>query len=77
MRNGRCPRCGKGDIRVQAGFGRRWGPRNILNVGFWGVAKVDNYVCLACGYLESYVRAEDLGPIARSWEAVEPTESVG
>jgi hypothetical protein len=33
-------------------------------------AEVDNYVCLSCGYVETYIaKPEDLDFIAQNWEA--------
>jgi hypothetical protein len=37
---------------------------------------LDNYVCVACGYVESYVLdASSLGKIAEKWPKVQPGEA--
>ena len=64
MKAGNCPKRGKGDIRRAA---TRFSPRNHLQLDFWGIPAVEvlNYICVSCGYLESYVRESDLPTVAR------------
>jgi hypothetical protein len=40
---------------------------------FWSAAPLDNYVCVACGYVESYVGdATKLQKIVENWPRVQP-----
>jgi hypothetical protein len=44
---------------------------NAVPVGLTSIAALDNYVCTACGYVESYIGdAEKLTEIARRWVRV-------
>jgi predicted nucleic-acid-binding Zn-ribbon protein len=88
MKDGKCPKCSSGYIRVKksnigeyadSGGWFRYIPLNTVPIGaksgFFAdkalFAEVDNYVCLNCGYLESYIaNQEHLDFIAQNWEAV-------
>jgi len=75
MKNGLCPKCGARDIRVQRGSRRPDDFRNYLSLGWWSSgARVYNYACIACGYLESYIDAADLMKVAGKWDRVAPGE---
>jgi len=75
MKNGLCPKCGARDIRVQRGSRRPDDFRNYLSLGWWSSgARVYNYACIACGYLESYIDAADLMKVAGKWDRVAPAE---
>jgi hypothetical protein len=53
-----------------------WSHRNHLAVGFlgWRPVRVRNYVCVSCGYLENYIRTEDLRAVARAWRRGGPSK---
>jgi predicted nucleic-acid-binding Zn-ribbon protein len=72
MKSGICPKCGARDIHQD---GWRRCPRNFLPHGsFWGWSRVHNYVCVSCGYLESYIRTEDLEAVSKNWASVNPSK---
>jgi hypothetical protein len=70
MRDGICPKCGGNDIRT----GRHWAcRRDFLAASLRGnPARVINYVCTSCGYLENYVDPADLETFAKRWKRVGP-----
>lgn len=68
MRDGICPKCGSykvysgRDIPVKANIG------NTIPIDFQHNVALDNYVCVACGYVESYISDPDaLKRIAAQW----------
>ncbi len=66
MKSGKCPKCGGQDVRWQKGMSKR----DDLRVSvFSGVALCD-YICGQCGYVESYVVAEDLEKVRENVPAV-------
>ncbi len=66
MKSGVCPKCGARDIRIEEG---RWNARNLLSLKLfsWRLLplRVQNYICTSCGYLENYLRTEDLEAVAK------------
>jgi predicted nucleic-acid-binding Zn-ribbon protein len=76
MKEGLCPKCGAKDIRRDE---NRWSARNFLATSFFGrnPLRIRNYACVSCGYLESYIRTEDLHVVAGSWERVGPSNRPG
>ncbi|MBA3315119.1 MAG: hypothetical protein M3552_19915 [Planctomycetota bacterium] len=74
MKSGSCPKCGGNDIRLQH---RGWGHRNFLPSTFWGKAiRLDNYACVTCGFVESYVEPGDFDRLANSWAIAPEKRSV-
>ena len=56
MKNGKCPKCSSGDIRVSSS--KDWklrSYRKYFQLGLLSYASLDEYVCANCGYIESYV----------------------
>jgi ribosomal protein S27AE len=73
MKNGTCPKCGSSDIYAGTEVFPKSGPFtcNAIPVGLTAMAPLDNYVCAACGYVESYIsREEDIASIRRKWPQV-------
>ncbi|MBC8255079.1 MAG: hypothetical protein H8E35_13785 [Ardenticatenia bacterium] len=75
MKNGQCPKCGSHDVYAgtQIGFKQGALATNTIPLGglFSASAALDNYVCVNCGYVESYVADPDkLRIIARRWPKV-------
>jgi predicted nucleic-acid-binding Zn-ribbon protein len=74
MRKGQCPKCGSADVRSGAQVsskGGAGGERDTDNV--LECRSMDNYVCVACGYVESYVGdATKLQKIVENWPRVQP-----
>jgi predicted nucleic-acid-binding Zn-ribbon protein len=65
MKKGRCPKCGGKDVRPQT-------PklaREALQITAFRTAYLRHYVCVACGYVETYL-ADDkhLKTIADKWK---------
>ncbi len=51
MKSGKCPKCGSSEIyRVHA-----HNQRSALNLAMFKYARLDDYVCTSCGYVESYI----------------------
>jgi predicted nucleic-acid-binding Zn-ribbon protein len=74
MKSGRCPKCGAEAIRAGTQVATKH--ENIANrlpVTAFRSAALDNYVCVACGYVEHYIAdADKLDLIAEQWPIVEP-----
>jgi hypothetical protein len=74
LKDGICPVCGSkhvksgADVPDKAGDGG--GNRIPINAVF--AAPLDNFVCVDCGYMESYILDRAiLNRIAREWERVQ------
>ncbi len=79
MKNGRCPKCDSSQVFSGADVFPKSGPFtcNAIPISLTALAPLDNYVCLDCGYVESYIStAEDLETVRRNWPlAAEATDS--
>lgn len=78
MRQGKCPKCGSANVYAAADLPLKSGPfgSNSIPVSLTAMAALDNYVCVDCGLVESYV-ADDymLEKIAKKWKPVnQPAE---
>ncbi len=72
MKDGICPKCGSSDVYTGAylgpwaKMGSYWA--NTFPITTWINATLDNYVCVNCGYVESYVRDRaKLHKITQKW----------
>ena len=73
MKRGDCPKCGSSEVYAGTEVFPKSGPftSNAIPVSLTTMAPLDNYVCAACGYVESYIsRREDIEAIRRKWPAV-------
>jgi predicted nucleic-acid-binding Zn-ribbon protein len=73
MKQGKCPKCGSTNIYSAADLPLKSGPFgcNAIPVSLTAMAALDNYVCVDCGLVESYVADESmLKRIAKKWKAV-------
>ncbi|MFL5733449.1 MAG: hypothetical protein ACJ78Q_09615 [Chloroflexia bacterium] len=76
MKSGQCPKCGSFDVRSGAYLPNKQGTyfSNTIPVSggiYPRQVALDNYVCLNCGYLESYISdLEALRRIASKWAPV-------
>jgi predicted nucleic-acid-binding Zn-ribbon protein len=73
MKNGKCPKCGSSNVYSAADLPLKGGPfgSNTIPVSLTSMAPLDNYVCVDCGLVESYVAdKEKRKEIARKWRAV-------
>ncbi|QEL19867.1 hypothetical protein PX52LOC_06948 [Limnoglobus roseus] len=71
LKKGTCPKCGAQDIHAQH---RAYWSRNFLPVGWWSRARICNYACVTCGYLESYIEPDDRKKVAQKWDRVAQAE---
>ncbi len=88
MKSGQCPKCGSTDIRSGEFLEEKeWnymGNRIPVTIALRNTAAwLDNYVCVRCGYVESYIANPDrLREISERWPAAvsttqhEPPEGV-
>jgi hypothetical protein len=73
MKNGTCPKCGASDVHAGTEVFPKSGPFtcNAIPIGLTAMAPLDNYVCVACGYVESYIASsQDRASIRRKWPRV-------
>ncbi len=77
MKQGTCPKCGSVNIFSAVDLPLKSGPfgSNSIPVSLTSMAALDNYVCVDCGLVESYVaEAYMLKKIAKQWKAVNATD---
>ena len=77
MKNGNCSKCGSKEIYSGTDVFPKSGPftSNSIPVSLTSIAALDNYVCIDCGYVESYIAdAHKLKEISRKWQKVKPSE---
>jgi hypothetical protein len=73
LKDGLCPLCGSTHIKSGADIGEKDGllGSNRLPINAVFAAPLDNFVCLDCGYVESYVLDRTiLNRIEREWTKV-------
>ena len=75
MKDGICPNCGSSAVYhgPSSSVAMGWSNKDaaLLPMTMMSGARLTNYVCAACGYLERYVDAEaDRKTIAEKWESV-------
>lgn len=67
MKSGKCPKCGSGEIYR----GRAHNQRSALNISLLKYARLEDYVCVGCGFVESYIIGKaKLDDVKRSWTRV-------
>jgi predicted nucleic-acid-binding Zn-ribbon protein len=78
MKKGLCPKCGSDKIYFAEDLPFKGGPfgSNSIPVSLTSMASLDNYVCVDCGCVESYVAdADKLDEIRRKWKRISTTEN--
>ena len=73
MKQGKCPKCGSANIYCADDLLLKSGPfgSNTIPISLTAMAALDNYVCVDCGLVESYVAEESMRKrIAKKWKAV-------
>lgn len=73
MKTGVCPKCQSTEIYSGTDIPLKKGPfgSNAIPVSMTSIAALDNYVCIDCGYVESYIAETDkLKEIRRKWVRV-------
>ncbi|MBZ0310188.1 MAG: hypothetical protein K8I82_29275 [Anaerolineae bacterium] len=79
MKSGICPKCGSKDVYAGSTLPPRGkaGPHEVNSIPITAgvlpsVVALDNYVCVNCGYVESYISdPAKLHKIAEHWPRVE------
>jgi predicted RNA-binding Zn-ribbon protein involved in translation (DUF1610 family) len=73
VKSGTCPNCGSSEVYAGAKVGLKAGVygSNTIPISFWYSGILDNYVCVDCGYVESYIsdRAR-LEEVRKKWVKV-------
>ncbi|TKB23798.1 hypothetical protein FCL47_20915 [Desulfopila sp. IMCC35006] len=75
MKNGQCPKCGARKVYSGANILLKSGPfsSNAIPISLTSMAALDNYVCAACGLVESYIADQSkLEEIVQRWDQVKP-----
>jgi len=76
MLNGICPKCGSGEVYSGANVPNKKGYYGMNSIPIKGrfspsLAALDNYVCIRCGYVESYISdGQKREEIAKNWSKV-------
>ena len=73
MKDGKCPKCGSDKVFHGIDIPAKAGPfgSNSIPVTLVSIAALDNYVCAACGYVESYIaESAKLREISMKWPRV-------
>ena len=73
MKTGICPKCTSSEVYSGAGIALKKGPfgSNAIPIALTSIAALDNYVCISCGYVESYISDPGkLAEISRKWDNV-------
>ena len=73
MLDGSCSKCGSREIYSGRNIPLKTGPfaSNSIPISLTSIAALDNYVCVACGYVERYIKdPAKLREIAERWQAV-------
>lgn len=74
MKTGICPKCSSHEVFSGADIALKKGPfgSNSIPIGITSIAALDNFVCVECGYVESYVSDPDkLTEISRKWDKID------
>jgi len=77
LKENKCPKCGSTDIYAGTDVYPKSGPftRNSIPISLTSIAALDNYVCIQCGYVESYVaETEKLKEISKKWIKTKESE---
>ncbi len=73
MKNGVCPRCHAQEVYSSANIRYKTGNSSTIPLSFLRSIPLDNYVCINCGYVESYVADQDmLSRVKDIWTRIEP-----
>jgi predicted nucleic-acid-binding Zn-ribbon protein len=58
MRGGLCPKCGHATVHSGRDDAAKSSSNNRLPIDLRNSVPLDNYVCITCGYVESYISDE-------------------
>lgn len=62
MKSGICPKCGSSDVWCKTSMGYR----GALMLGLFTSIPLTDYVCAECGYVESYVKEDQMNRMRKS-----------
>lgn len=71
MKDGKCSKCGSTNIYSQQSMLLKGGPFgcNSIPISLTSMAALDNFVCIDCGLVESYVADEEKRvEISKKWK---------
>jgi predicted RNA-binding Zn-ribbon protein involved in translation (DUF1610 family) len=74
LRSGKCPMCGSSEIYENTETAKN-GDSGQVAAGKWGTSKLTliRYLCVDCGYVESYVdNPKDREKALKHWRPVNP-----
>ncbi len=74
MKDGKCPKCGSREVYSGTNIPLKSGPftSNAIPISLTSMAALDNYVCVSCGLVESYIADRyKLEDIVKNWDKVE------
>jgi len=77
LKDGLCPRCHTNQVYTSMNLRNKSGSysSNTIPLSFFRSIPLDNYVCVNCGYLESYIaEPEMLLRIKDIWNKIEPDQ---
>lgn len=78
MKQGKCPKCGSENVFTADRLPLKSGPfgSNSIPISLASMAALDNYVCVDCGLVESYVSDDyALERITKKWKRVSEKDS--
>lgn len=78
MKNGTCPKCGSQAVYSGVDVLMKGGGHgsNSIPITSFTSARLDNYVCVECGFVESYIAdREKLDKIIEKWPRVGEEEA--
>ena len=63
-----CPKCGGTDILIFEGYAGAYGSGNHIMTGasIFSAGPVDRHICCGCGFVEEWVREEDMEKLRKS-----------
>jgi predicted nucleic-acid-binding Zn-ribbon protein len=78
VKDGKCPKCGSNKVYQGMDIPAKFGPfgSNSIPITMISIAALDNYVCVECGYVESYITERTkLREISKRWPRVMDDEA--
>ncbi len=71
MKSGPCPKCGSKEIYLAPYRIKLTHGRHSMQLGIFDFAKIEEYICAECGFIESYLAGEeDMRKVIRKCEKV-------
>ncbi|MCB9458772.1 MAG: hypothetical protein H6670_03905 [Anaerolineaceae bacterium] len=68
MRRGICPKCERTTVHSGRELAVKTSSSNTIPIDYYNSAPLDNYICVNCGYVESYISDDKaLARIQQTW----------